>query len=267
VPLKSVADISFGQGPTKIRRYNQSRRVALEADLNGVELGTAMDKIRTLPSIQHLPTGVRLVEVGDAEVMNELYSNFAIAMTTGVLMVFAVLVLLFARVLQPITILSSLPLSIGGAVAALAITGHSLSLGVMIGFLMLMGIVAKNSILLVDFAIEEMRAGKSRLTAILEAGHKRARPIVMTTVAMVAGMLPVATGFGGDEAFRGPMAIAVIGGLITSTALTLVVVPAAFTLIDDIERWLAPKFGRVITAGEPPKTGATVQSVPSHPTP
>ena len=265
VPLKSVADIGFGQGPTKIRRYNQSRRVALEADLNGVELGTAMDKIRALPAIQHLPTGVRLIEVGDAEVMNELYSNFAIAMTTGVLMVFAVLVLLFARVLQPITILSSLPLSIGGAVAALAITGHSLSLGVMIGFLMLMGIVAKNSILLVDFAIEEMRAGKSRLTAILEAGHKRARPIVMTTVAMVAGMLPVATGFGGDEAFRGPMAIAVIGGLITSTALTLVVVPAAFTLIDDIERWLAPKFGRVITT-EPPKPGVTVQTVPSHPT-
>jgi multidrug efflux pump subunit AcrB len=267
VPLKSVADIGFGQGPTKIRRYNQSRRVALEADLNGVELGTAMDKIRALPSVVNLPQGVRLVEVGDAEVMKELYSNFSIAMTTGVLMVFAVLVLLFARVLQPITILSSLPLSIGGAVAALAITGHSLSLGVMIGFLMLMGIVAKNSILLVDFAIEEMRAGKPRLTAILEAGHKRARPIVMTTVAMVAGMLPVATGFGGDEAFRGPMAIAVIGGLITSTALTLVVVPAAFTLIDDIERWLAPKFGRVITA-EPPRPGAAVPSAASsHPTP
>jgi hydrophobe/amphiphile efflux-1 (HAE1) family protein len=267
VPLKSVADIGFGQGPTKIRRYNQSRRVALEADLNGVELGTAMDKIRALPAIQHLPSGVRLVEVGDAEVMKELYSNFAIAMTTGVLMVFAVLVLLFARVLQPITILSSLPLSIGGAVAALAITGHSLSLGVMIGFLMLMGIVAKNSILLVDFAIEEMRAGKSRLTAILEAGHKRARPIVMTTVAMVAGMLPVATGFGGDEAFRGPMAIAVIGGLITSTALTLVVVPAAFTLIDDIERWLAPKFGRVITAQPPPSSAAAQAAAPSHPAP
>ena len=258
MPLKAVADISFGQGPTKVRRYNQSRRVALEADLSGVELGTAMDKIRALPSLQHLPQGVRLVEVGDAEVMNELFSNFIIAMTTGVLMVFAVLVLLFARVLQPITILSSLPLSIGGAVFALAITGNSLSLGVMIGFLMLMGIVAKNSILLVDFAIEEMRAGKDRLTAILEAGHKRARPIVMTTVAMVAGMLPVATGLGGDEAFRGPMAIAVIGGLITSTGLTLVVVPAAFTLIDDIERWLAPKFGRVITAqGAPPSSTPT----------
>ncbi len=252
VPLKSVADISFGEGPTRVRRYNQSRRVAIEADLNGVALGTAMDRIYALPSLKNLPQGVHLVETGDTQLMNELFTNFTVAMTTGVLMVFAVLVLLFARVLQPITILSSLPLSIGGAVLALALTRHSVSLGVMIGFLMLMGIVAKNSILLVDFAIEEMRAGKDRLTAVLEAGHKRARPIIMTTVAMVAGMLPVAIGLGGDEAFRGPMAIAVIGGLLASTGLTLVIVPAGFTLIDDIERWLGPKFGRVLLAA--PKT-------------
>jgi hydrophobe/amphiphile efflux-1 (HAE1) family protein len=262
VPLKAVADITFGQGPTKVRRYNQSRRISLEADLNGVELGTAMEKIYALPSLKHLPQGVRLVEVGEAEAMKELFTNFMLAITTGVLMVFAVLVLLFARVLQPITILSSLPLSIGGAVLALAVSHHSLSLGVMIGFLMLMGIVAKNSILLVDFAIEEMRAGKDRVTAILEAGHKRARPIVMTTVAMVAGMLPVAVGLGGDEAFRGPMAIAVIGGLITSTGLTLVIVPAAFTLIDDVERWLGPKFGRVLTA-QPPKAPVPPQPQPA----
>jgi HAE1 family hydrophobic/amphiphilic exporter-1 len=172
-----------------------------------------------------------------------------------------VLVLLFARVLQPITILGSLLLSFGGAVAALMITGNALSLGAMIGFLMLMGIVAKNAILLVDFAIEEMRAGKDRLTAILEAGHKRARPIVMTTVAMIAGMLPVAIGLGGDTSFRQPMAVAVIGGLITSTALTLVIVPAAFTLVDDIERWLAPKFGRVLTA-QPPPSNAPPQPRP-----
>jgi multidrug efflux pump subunit AcrB len=262
VPLKSVANITFGEGPTKIRRYNQSRRVAIEADLNGVELGTAMDRIYALPALKHLPQGVRLVETGDAEVMKELFTNFSIAMTTGVLMVFAVLVLLFARVLQPITILSSLPLSLGGAVLALALTRHSVSLGVMIGFLMLMGIVAKNSILLVDFAIEEMRAGKDRLAAVLEAGHKRARPIVMTTVAMVAGMLPVAVGLGGDEAFRGPMSIAVIGGLITSTGLTLVIVPAAFTVIDDIERWLGPKFGRVLVA-QPPAASAPSQPHPA----
>ena len=262
VPLKSVADIRFGEGPTRVRRYNQSRRIAIEADLNGVELSTAMEKIYALPALVHLPTGVHLVETGDTRLMTELYTNFGVAMTTGILMVFAVLVLLFARVLQPITILSSLPLSIGGAVIALALTFHPVSLGVMIGFLMLMGIVAKNSILLVDFAIEEMRAGKNRLEAIIEAGHKRARPIVMTTVAMVAGMMPVALGLGGDQAFREPMAIAVIGGLITSTGLTLVVIPAAFTLIDDIERWLGPKFGRVLVA--PPAAAAPA---PTHPTP
>ena len=252
VPLKAVADISFGQGPTRVRRYNQARRLSIVADLNGVKFGPAMDKIKALPALKNLPPGVHQVDVGDAKYMAELVTNFMIAMVTGILMVFAVLVLLFARVLQPITILGSLLLSFGGAVAALMITGNALSLGAMIGFLMLMGIVAKNAILLVDFAIEEMRAGKDRLTAILEAGHKRARPIVMTTVAMIAGMLPVAIGLGGDTSFRQPMAVAVIGGLITSTALTLVIVPAAFTLVDDIERWLAPRFGRVLTAQPPP---------------
>jgi multidrug efflux pump subunit AcrB len=261
VPLKAVADITFGQGPTRVRRYNQARRLSIVADLNGVKFGPAMAKIKELPALKNLPAGVHQVDVGDAKYMAELMMNFLIAMVTGVLMVFAVLVLLFARVLQPITILSSLPLSIGGAVLALMVSGNALSLGAMIGFLMLMGIVAKNSILLVDFAIEEMRAGKDRLTAILEAAHKRARPIVMTTVAMIAGMLPVAIGLGGDTSFRQPMAVAVIGGLLTSTGLTLVIVPAVFTIIDDVERWLAPKFGRVLTAQPPPA------ATPPHPHP
>ncbi len=246
VPLKAVAGFSFGEGPTVIHSRDQRLRIAIDADLNGVQLGKAMKEIHALPALTHLPAGVHLAETGNARLMSELFTDFLIAMGTGILMVFAVLVLLFARVLQPITILSALPLSIGGAVAALFITHKPLSLGVMIGFLMLMGIVAKNSILLVDFAIEEMRAGKDRLTALLEAGHKRARPIVMTTVAMVAGMLPVAFAIG--DAFRAPMAIGVIGGLITSTALTLVVVPAGFTLIDDIERWIAPKMTRMLIA-------------------
>jgi multidrug efflux pump subunit AcrB len=246
VPLKAVADISFGQGPVSIHSRDQSLTVAIDADLNGVELGTAMKEIYAIPALKHLPQGVRLVPTGNARLMAELFSDFGIAMVTGILMVFAVLVLLFVRVLQPVTILSSLPLSLGGAVLALWLTGKPLSLGVMIGFLMLMGIVAKNAILLVDFAIEEMRAGTDRLTALLESGHKRARPIVMTTFAMVAGMVPVALAVG-DE-FRAPMAIAVIGGLITSTALTLIVVPAGFTLIDDVERWLGPKVSRVLIA-------------------
>jgi multidrug efflux pump subunit AcrB len=263
VPLKEVADISFGEGPSRVRRYNQSRRLSIEADLNGAELGPAIKAIHELPAVKDMPHGVRLVNVGGADLMDELFVNFLIAMSTGILMVFAVLVLLFGRVLQPVTILSSLPLSIGGAVLALLLLSYSLSLGVMIGFLMLMGIVAKNSILLVDFAIEEMRAGTSRATALLEAGHKRARPIVMTTVAMVAGMMPVALGVGGDSAFRAPMSIAVIGGLITSTGLTLVIVPAAFTLIDDIERWLGPRLGRVLLTSEAaPPSGAGLKPAP-----
>jgi HAE1 family hydrophobic/amphiphilic exporter-1 len=177
-------------------------------------------------------------------------------------MVLAVLVLLFQRVFQPITILSALPLSIGGAVLALLIVGYPLSLPSVIGFLMLMGIVAKNSILLVDFAIEEMRAGKDRMTALLESGHKRARPIVMTTVAMVAGMLPAAIGIHGDSSFRAPMAVAVMGGLITSTALTLVIVPAGFTLLDDIERWIGPKVSRLLSARPPAAAHPAVVDVP-----
>jgi multidrug efflux pump subunit AcrB len=267
VPLKSVADLSFGQGPSAVRRYNQSRRLFLEADLSpGVELGTATKKIYALPTLKHLPQGVHLVETGTAEFMKELYTNFMLAVGAGVLMVFAVLVLLFVRVLQPITILSALPLSLGGAVLALLLTGLPFSLPVVIGILMLMGIVAKNSILLVDFAIEEIRAGKPRLEAILESGHKRARPIVMTTVAMVAGMLPVAIGWGGDSDFRGPMAIAVIGGLITSTALTLVIVPAVFTVLDDIERWIAPKAGRLL-ADSPAIAGPATAVLPGPDSP
>ncbi len=264
VPLKSVADLSFGQGPSAVRRYNQSRRVFIEADLSpGVELGTATKRIYDLPTMKNLPQGVHLVKTGNTEFFQEMMQNFALAIGAGVLMVLAVLVLLFARLFQPITILSALPLSLGGAGLALLLTNRPFSIAVVIGFLMLMGIVAKNSILLVDFAIEEMRAGKPRLAAILESGHKRARPIIMTTVAMVAGMLPVAIGMGGDSEFRSPMAIAVIGGLITSTLLTLVVVPAVFTVFDDLERWLAPKAGKLLA--EP--IGAPAGRLPGGPLP
>jgi multidrug efflux pump subunit AcrB len=248
VPLKAVAEISFGEGPSTIRRYNQSRRVVVESELaKGVELGPALAKVYALPELRNLPDGVRLVQTGQAEFLKELLSNFTLAIVAGVLLVFAVLVLLFARVFQPITILSALPLSVGGAVIALMLAGKPFSMPVVIGFLMLMGIVGKNSILLVDFAIEEIRAGTPRLDALIEAGHKRARPIIMTTVAMVAGMLPVALSTAASG-FRAPMGIAVIGGLITSTALTLVIVPSMFSLVDDLERWMAPRFARLLTS-------------------
>lgn len=252
VPLKVVADIRFGEGPTKIRRYNQSRRVAIGADLNNIEFGPAMEAIHALPTMKNLPQGVEEVKFGQQEMMEELVINFAVAIVSGILLVFAVLVLLYRRVLPPFVNMGSLLLAPLGAVLALQLTGHAITLPVYIGLLMLFGIVAKNSILLVDFAIEEMRAGVDRETAILEAGHKRAQPIIMTTIAMVAGMLPIAIGLGGDTSFRAPMAIAVIGGLTLSTALTLVIVPAGFTLADDMEKWIGPKLGRWLTSGEVP---------------
>jgi hydrophobe/amphiphile efflux-1 (HAE1) family protein len=248
VPLKAVAEVTFGQGPVAIRRYNQSRRLMIDADLApGATSGDAEAKIAALPAMKNLPFGVRKVNTGNLEFMAELMTNFALAMGAGILLVFAVLVLLFERIFQPLTILSALPLSLGGALLALSICGMPFSMPVVIGTLMLMGIVAKNSILLVDFAIEEIRAGKSRMEALVEAGHKRAQPIVMTSVAMIAGMLPSALGFGEGSEFRAPMAIAVIGGIISSTFLTLVVVPAMYTLIDDFEGWLGPKFARHVT--------------------
>jgi multidrug efflux pump subunit AcrB len=257
VPLKSVADISFGQGPSKIQRYNQSRRILIGADRDGIESGPAYEAIYALPSMQSLPAGIARQDAGSAEFMQEMMSNFVLAMVSGILMVIAVLVLLYHRVFSPLTNLGSLILAPLGAFAALHLTGHAITMPVFIGVLMLFGIVAKNSILLVDFVIEEMRMGIDRKTAIIDAGRKRAQPIVMTTIAMVAGMLPVALSLGTDGSFRAPMAIAVIGGLITSTFLTLLIVPAGFTIVDDFEKWLGPKISRKLLTSDP-ATGATI---------
>ena len=261
VPLKVVADIKFGEGPTKIRRYNQSRRIVLGADLKpGVVSGDAYKAIAATPTMKNLPDGILQKKTGDAEIQDELISGFVLAIVSGVLMVFAVLVLLYRRALPPFVNMGSLLLAPLGAVLALMACDMALTMPVFIGLLMLFGIVAKNSILLVDFAIEEMRQGVDRATAILDAGHKRAQPIVMTTIAMVAGMLPIALGFGGDSSFRAPMAVAVIGGLILSTILTLIIVPAGFTLADDLETWLGPWAHRTLTnggAGKAPVPSAT----------
>ncbi len=247
VPLSTVADISMGSGPSSITRYDRSRRVTVEADLNGTDaLGGAIQQVMALPAAKNLPAGVRIVQSGDAEVMGEVFHSFAVAMGSGLMMVFAVLVLLFGNFLQPITILFSLPLSIGGAILALLITHKPISMPVVIGILMLMGIVTKNAIMLVDFAMEEMAAGVPRLEAIVDAGRKRARPIIMTTVAMVAGMIPPALALGDGGEFRSPMAIAVMGGLIVATMLSLIFVPAFFTIMDDVSRAIAWLFGRFV---------------------
>ncbi|MGK9234000.1 efflux RND transporter permease subunit [Inquilinus limosus] len=250
VPLTSVAEIGFGAGDAEVERFDRRRRVSVDADLNGVPLGTALAAIEALPALAQLPEGVERPAYGDAESMDEMFASFGGAMLAGLLVVLAVLVLLFRDFLQPVTILVALPLSAIGAVLALLGIGAALDLSTVIGLLMLMGIVTKNSILLVDFAIEGRRAGLDRRTALVQACLVRARPIVMTTLAMIAGMMPAALGFGADAGFRGPMAAAVIGGLVTSTALSLVLVPAVFTLMDDLRAWLAPRLGRLTSVTE-----------------
>ena len=250
VPLSVVADIKLDQGPTSINRYDRERQATVAADLVGTAaLGDATKKINELPVMKSLPKGVSVNPSGDAESLNELSAGFATAITAGLMMVYAVLVLLFGTFLQPITILFSLPLSIGGAIVALLLTGKQLTTPVWIGILMLMGIVTKNAIMLVEFAVESIREGKTREYAIIDAGMKRARPIVMTTVAMAAGMMPSALAFGAGGEFRSPMALAVIGGLVFSTILSLVFVPAMFMMMDDIGALIWRFAKNLITSG------------------
>ncbi|MDO9370891.1 MAG: efflux RND transporter permease subunit [Sphingopyxis sp.] len=245
VPLKSVAEIGFGAGPTELRRYNQTRRIVIGADLApGLVTSEAQQKIDALPAVKTMPQGIRKVIQGDAKWQAELIMNFVIAVVSGLLLVFSTLVLLYRRFLSPLVNMSSLLLAPLGGLLGLWITGMEISMPVYIGLLMLLGIVAKNSILLVDFAIEEMDHGVSKMDALLDAGRKRAQPIVMTTVAMVAGMVPTAISLSGDGAWRAPMGVVVIGGLILSTMLTLLIVPAGFSLADSIEKRLGRFFSR-----------------------
>ena len=245
VPLWRVAEIGFGSGPTQIQRYNQSRRVFVGADLApGVVKGTADKAIKDLAIMRNLPQGVSNAPFGEDEWQQEMIGNFIVALSAGVLLVFSVLVLLYRRFVSPLVNMGSLFLAPLGGLILLGITGQPISMPVFIGILMLFGIVAKNSILLIDFAIEEMERGQTKRAAIIEAGHKRAQPIVMTTVAMVAGMIPTALSLGGASPFRAPMGTVVIGGLILSTLLTLLIVPAGFSLADGVEKRLGPWLGR-----------------------
>ncbi len=235
VPLGNVATLTIDSGPAEISRYNRMRNVNFEIELNQVPLGEVKNAAMALPSLKALPAGVTQTEIGDAEAMTELFQSFGLAMLTGVLCIYIVLVLLFKDFVQPATILGALVLSIPGAFLALFVTQTALSMPSMIGLIMLMGIATKNSILLVDYVILARRdLGMNRWDAILDACHKRARPIIMTTIAMAAGMLPIAMGLGTDPSFRSPMAIVVIGGLITSTFLSLLVIPVLYTFVDDL---------------------------------
>ena len=248
--LGAVADVDFQAGPSQIRRLNRERQMTVEAELNGVVLGQASKAVKKLPIMQRLPAGVRPASVGDMQFQEELFSSFGMAVLAGVGMIYGVLVLLFRSFFKPGVILSALPLAVGGAFVGLLIFRLSLSIPSMIGFLMLLGLAAKNSILLVEYAIERERQGMPQREALREACRERARPIVMTTVARAAGMLPTAFALEKGAEFRQPMAVAVIGGLITSTLLSLLLVPAVYEFVDDFEQWLRPRLARIVTPAE-----------------
>ena len=268
VMLSQVATLGLSGGPAVIDRFNRSRNVKFEVELSGLALGDVTVLVNKLPAIVNMPADVKQVTLGDAEIMNELFASFGLAMLTAVLCIYIVLVLLFKDFLHPVTILAALPLSLGGAFVGLLVADKSFSMPSLIGLIMLMGVATKNSILLVEYAIVARRgndgadglpvvAGMSRLDALLDACHKRARPIVMTTIAMGAGMMPIAFGWGAaDSSFRSPMAVAVIGGLITSTFLSLLVVPSVFTFMDDIEQWVAKLFRRQPKRSRPERLDA-----------
>lgn len=255
VMLGQVASLELTGGPAVIDRYDRSRNINFEIELSGLPLGDVATAVQELPAVRNLPPGVFIREVGDAEVMGELFASFGLAMLTGVLCIYIVLVLLFKDFLHPVTILAALPLSLGGAFVGLLVAQKSFSMPSLIGLIMLMGIATKNSILLVEYAIVARREmGMSRFDALLDACHKRARPIIMTTIAMGAGMLPIAIGWGeADPSFRSPMAIAVIGGLITSTVLSLLVIPVVYTYVDDMEKWMRRQIARVRGHRDPPQ--------------
>lgn len=251
--LDSVADVDFEAGPAQIQRYGRMRRMSVEADrVGGIQLGEALAAANKLPIMRHLPPGVQPASFGENRIYGQLLSGLIMAIVSGLCMIYGVMTLLFRSFFKPAVILSALPLAVTGAFLALLVFKSSLSLPSLIGLLMLLGLAAKNSILLVEYAIERERAGATQRQALIEACRERARPIIMTTLAMQAGMLPTALGLGAGAEFRQPMAIAVIGGLLSSTMLSLVLVPVVYEFVDDFERWLAPKFSRFITPRDPP---------------
>ena len=266
VMLGQVATLEMTGGPAVIDRYDRQRNVNFEIELSGLPLGDVAAAAQELPAVKNLPPGVKVIEVGDAEVMGELFASFGLAMLTGVLCIYIVLVLLFKDFLHPVTILAALPLALGGAFVGLLVAQKSFSMPSLIGLIMLMGVATKNSILLVEYAIVARRDhGMSRFEALLDACHKRARPIIMTTIAMGAGMLPIAIGIGtADPSFRSPMAVAVIGGLITSTVLSLLVVPVVFTWLDDLEHFIKRMAAKLRRKPRlPPATGTVLPEPPA----
>ena len=251
--LETVADVTFEAGPAQIDRFDRKRQVTIRADLDGgAQLGDVIPQANRLPAMRNLPPGVAPASAGQEKAIGQLFGGFVIALFSGIGLVYAVMVLLFGSFFKPLVILFTLPAAIGGAFLALLLWHSALSIPSLIGFFMLMGLAAKNSILLIEYAIERERVGVPKREALMEACRERARPIVMTTMAMMAGMLPTALTLGEGAEFRQPMAVAVIGGLMTSTVLSLLLVPVVYDFIDDFEAWLKPIAGRLATPREAP---------------
>jgi multidrug efflux pump subunit AcrB len=238
VPLMSVADISFGSGPATINRYDRSRQVSIEANLQGISLGDALQAVTALPALKNLPPGVKLQNSGDAKIMAEIFGRFGGALALALMFIYAILVLLYNNFLHPFTIMAALPFCLGGTLIGLLIAQKALGLYALIGIVLLLGIVTKNSILLVDYTIINLQEGKTQRQALIEAGVSRLRPIMMTSLATIAGTLPLALGVGAGAEYRQPMGIAILGGFTTSTLLTLLVVPVLFSYIDNFQTWI-----------------------------
>ncbi|HEY9741766.1 MAG TPA: efflux RND transporter permease subunit [Coleofasciculaceae cyanobacterium] len=239
VPLTAVADIRLGSGPAQIDRYDRSRQVSVEANLQGTSLGDGVAAVKKLPAMNPLPPGVVEQSAGDAKIMGDIFARFGTAVGLAVMCIYAILVLLYNNFLHPVTIMAALPLSLGGALIGLLIAQKALGLYALIGIVLLMGIVTKNSILLVDYTLINQEEGKSQYQAVLDAGLSRLRPILMTSFATIAGTAPLALGIGTGAEVRSSMGIAVMGGFTTSTLLTLVVVPVLFTYVDNLQYWIA----------------------------
>ncbi|MEH1826317.1 MAG: efflux RND transporter permease subunit [Nostoc sp.] len=238
VPLVAVADIRFGSGPATINRYDRARQVAVEANLQGISLGEAVQTINKLPVMQNLPSGVIQQPSGSAKIMQDIFGRFGGALGLALMCIYAILVLLYNNFLHPLSIMAALPFCLGGALVALMIAQKPLGIYALIGIVLLLGIVTKNSILLVDYTIINMQAGKTQRQALIESGVSRLRPILMTSFATIAGILPLALGIGAGSEVRQPMGIAIMGGFTTSTLLTLVVVPVIFSYIDNFQNWI-----------------------------
>lgn len=238
VPLIAVADIRFGSGPATINRYDRARQVAVEANLQGISLGQAVETINKLPVMQNLPPGVVQQPSGSAKIMQDIFGRFGVALGLSLMCIYAILVLLYNNFLHPLSIMAALPFCLGGALITLMIAQKPLGLYALIGVVLLLGIVTKNSILLVDYTIINMQEGKTQRQALVESGVSRLRPILMTSLATIAGTLPLALGIGAGSEVRQPMGIAIMGGFTTSTLLTLLVVPVIFSYIDNFQTWI-----------------------------